>query len=88
MKLILSTISDAPTIRRSVAKDCETGVAGDDYGRPSPWGALLFQPVSLRLLAPGFNRFSPERLQWYNNAASGLYGRFLTGLRSLDDLME
>jgi hypothetical protein len=57
--------------------------------------ALLFQPGQLRLVAPGFNRFSRDRPEWYNRSASGLYGWLLTDwcslqnfLCSLHDLME
>jgi hypothetical protein len=49
--------------------------------------ALLFQPASCGLLAPGFNRFSRQRPEWYNRSASGLCGWLLTNLCSLHDFL-
>ena len=44
--------------------------------------------AGLRLVAPGFNRFSRERPEWHNGSALELYGWSLADLCSLHDLIE
>ena len=88
VKVILSMLSGAPLSEETSRRAARLALPVTTTAYAVHGARSFFQPGKFRLLAPGFNRFRPERPQWYNNAASRLYGWFLTSLRSLDDLME